>query len=144
MSLDRILLITCAAATWWMTGLIWFVQSVHYPLFKQVGHDQFPEYHAAHCRLTKRVVMLPMLLELVLALTIAFRSTGNQAYLAYAGGFFAVITWLMTFFRQLKDHDQLSSGYNAQSHQRLLSGNFPRALIWTSHAGIVFIQCLFL
>ncbi len=142
MSLDRILLITCAAATWWMTGLIWFVQSVHYPLFERVGHDQFQPYHAAHCRLTKRVVLVPMLLELVLALAIAYRSTGDQIYLAYAGGFFAIMTWAMTFFRQLKDHDQLSSGFTIESHRRLLSGNFPRALIWTSHALVVFIQCL--
>lgn len=142
MSLDRILVITCAAATWWMTGLIWFVQWVHYPLFERVGRDHFQQYHAAHVRLTKRAVLVPMVLQLVLSLTMAYKFTGNQAYLAYAGGFFAILTWLMTFFRQLKDHDQLASGFTNESHRRLLSGNFPRAFVWSLHALIVFIQCL--
>lgn len=144
MNLDRVLLLTCAAATWWMTGLIWFVQWVHYPLFDQVGRSDFQKYHAAHVKLTKPAVLIPMVLELVLALTIALRSTANPPYLACLGACFAIITWLMTFFRQLKDHEKLSTGFSEALHQRLLSGNFARALVWSAHAIIVFIQCLYL
>ena len=39
-------LITCAAATWFMAGLHWFVQVVHYPLFADVGTERFIAYHA--------------------------------------------------------------------------------------------------
>lgn len=42
------LLITHAAATLWMTGLIWFVQVVHYPLFALVGSTGFAAYESAH------------------------------------------------------------------------------------------------
>ena len=34
-------LIIHAAATWFMVGLIWFVQIVHYPMFANVGRDSF-------------------------------------------------------------------------------------------------------
>ena len=40
------------AATAAMTGLIWFVQVVHYPLFAAVGADQFVAYEVAHQRRT--------------------------------------------------------------------------------------------
>ena len=36
---DVLLLLLHAAATLFMTGLIWFVQVVHYPLFARVGED---------------------------------------------------------------------------------------------------------
>ncbi len=43
-----ILLAVHLAATAAMTGLIWFVQVVHYPLFDLVGRAQFVGYEAAH------------------------------------------------------------------------------------------------
>ena len=42
------LLIICAAATWFMAGLGWIVQVVHYPLFEAVGSEGFAEYHRRH------------------------------------------------------------------------------------------------
>ena len=61
------ILLLHAAATVFMTGLIWFVQVVHYPLFSAVGRDRFSEYEGRHSRLTGRVVGAPMLLELATA-----------------------------------------------------------------------------
>ena len=52
-----------AFATVAMTGLIWFVQVVHYPLFARVGEEGFHAYEAAHARATSRVVAPLMLGE---------------------------------------------------------------------------------
>ena len=38
------LLLAQTAATLFMTGVIWIVQTVHYPLFARVGRDEFREY----------------------------------------------------------------------------------------------------
>ena len=57
------LLIVHAAATWFMTGLIWFVQIVHYPLFAKVGALAFKEYEHDHQRKTTWVVAPVMLIE---------------------------------------------------------------------------------
>ena len=54
------LLLACLASTLFMTGLIWFVQVVHYPLFDRVGAARFVPYHAAHSRRTSWVVAAPM------------------------------------------------------------------------------------
>ena len=45
-----------AAATWFLVGLIWIIQVVHYPLFARVGEDGFVAYEAAHTRLISLVV----------------------------------------------------------------------------------------
>jgi hypothetical protein len=37
-----LLLLANAAATFFMVGVIWFVQVVHYPLFARVGTLDFP------------------------------------------------------------------------------------------------------
>jgi hypothetical protein len=46
-----------------MTGLIWFVQAVHYPLLTSFGADS-TAYQSAHMRRTTQVVAAPMLAEL--------------------------------------------------------------------------------
>ncbi|MCK6525129.1 hypothetical protein L6R49_27300, partial [Myxococcota bacterium] len=40
---STLLLLIHAAATWFMVGLIWFVQIVHYPLFSAVGPPRVSE-----------------------------------------------------------------------------------------------------
>ena len=44
------------AATFYMVGLVWFVQRVHYPLYASVGSQQFPAYEGAHVSRTSPVV----------------------------------------------------------------------------------------
>lgn len=39
-----------------MTGVIWFVQIAHYPLFSRVGQPGFSEYEREHARRTSRVI----------------------------------------------------------------------------------------
>ncbi len=51
------------AAALFMTGLIWFVQIVHYPLFARVlrntAPDAFRAYEASHANRTSFVVFPP-------------------------------------------------------------------------------------
>ena len=45
------LLLIHVAATLAMSGVIWFIQIVHYPLLTLVGAAGFTTYEAAHIRL---------------------------------------------------------------------------------------------
>lgn len=47
-----------------MTGVIWFVQVVHYPLFAKVGESAFTTYESLHTIRTGWVVAPMMILEL--------------------------------------------------------------------------------
>lgn len=67
----QFLLLAHAASTLAMTGVIWFVQVVHYPLFAAVGRKGFAAFEASHRRLTTWVVAPLMLVELVCAAWLA-------------------------------------------------------------------------
>jgi hypothetical protein len=67
------ILLLHAAATLSMTGLIWFVQVVHYPLMARVGRVGFADYEAAHTRRTTWVVAPPMLIEGFTAVVLLLR-----------------------------------------------------------------------
>ena len=54
--LIRFLLLTHLASTLFMTGVIWFVQCVHYPLFASVGEEGFRNYEERNSALTTWVV----------------------------------------------------------------------------------------
>ena len=54
-------------ATWYLVGLIWLVQVVHYNMFDRVGSDGFVRYEADHNRLITPIVAPPMLIELATA-----------------------------------------------------------------------------
>ena len=57
------LLLAQTAATPFMTGVIWVVQVVHYPLFARVGVDGFREYEQSHQRRISLVVGIAMPVE---------------------------------------------------------------------------------
>lgn len=56
----KMLLIVNIVCTLLMTGIIWMVQLVNYPLFNLIGKAQFLHYHKRHIWRTTGVVALPM------------------------------------------------------------------------------------
>lgn len=122
------LLAAHAFVTLFMTGLIWFVQVVHYPLFARVGNTDFTAYEAQHTRRTGRLVGAPMLLELGLAATLAWSPGGTAAWCGL--GLLAII-WLSTAVSQVPMHRRLERGFDQAAHQRLVRGNWVRTIAWT-------------
>jgi hypothetical protein len=117
-----------AFATLFMTGLIWFVQVVHYPLFDRVGKAEFAGYERQNTRRTGWVVGGPMLLELALALLLAWSPGGPMAW---CGLGLLGIVWLSTAVGQMPAHFRLEQGFDAQAHRRLVRGNWIRTVGWT-------------
>ncbi|MFM8818912.1 MAG: hypothetical protein ACKOHI_13805, partial [Phycisphaerales bacterium] len=74
------------ASSWFMAGLIWVVQVVHYPLFGRVGSEGFAAYESAHARLITPIVGPAMLVELVSSIALlAARPRGMPAWAAWVG-----------------------------------------------------------
>ena len=65
-----------AFATFAMTGLVWFVQVVHYPLFRAAGAPGCAAYQDEHMRLTTLVAGPLMLLEAATALWLVYDRPG--------------------------------------------------------------------
>jgi len=108
-----------------LSGLVLFVQLVHYPMFIEYNREDFPRIMREHQRRTSWMVVPLMLLELGVAI-LQF-----QTQLFYlAAFFFLAMVWLSTFFLQVPCHRVLEQGWNQQAYQKLVSTNWFRTLAW--------------
>lgn len=120
------------AATLFMTGLIWFVQIVHYPLFAAVGGSAFSGYQQKHVRRTGWVVGPPMLVEAATATALLVQPAAALPF-SWAGANAALlgVIWLSTWLGQVPQHDRLLSGFLAEPHRKLVFGNWIRTFAWS-------------
>lgn len=131
------------AATLFMTGLIWFVQIVHYPLFAAVGADAFRAYARSHQALTTLVVGPPMLVEAGAALLLVWmRPPEVPPALAWTGLALVALIWLSTLLLQVPAHARLSAGFDAETAATLVSTNWIRTIAWTARAVLVLMMLL--
>lgn len=137
MEADTLILIVNFATTLFMTGVIWFVQIVHYPLFGKVGEESFIPYEDAHQKLTTWVVGPTMLLEALTAmLLIWYPPPVDTSLLLLAAGLLLII-WTSTALLQAPGHSELSRGFDAKVHGQLVLGNWLRTVCWTLRAILV-------
>lgn len=137
-SFGNAVLLIHAAATLLMVGLIWFVQIVHYPLFAQVGRDEFEKYEQHHQRLTTWVVAPPMLLELLTAVLLVwgdFPALGSAV--RWTGLTLVVLIWLTTVFVQIPQHKALAAAWDEKVQRRLVAGNWIRTIAWSIRSLLV-------
>jgi hypothetical protein len=133
-----VMLLLNAAATWFMTGLIWFVQVVHYPLFGRVGREGSPDYQSAHQSLTTFVVFPPMLIELATSGAFLWMPPDRIPRWALWLGFALVgIIWLSTLLLQVPQHNRLAVAFDPAAHRRLVLTNWIRTLAWSARALLV-------
>jgi hypothetical protein len=131
-------LLVQAAATLYMTGLIWFVQLVHYPLMSRVGRDGFADYENAHTRQTSWAVGPPMLAEAATSILIAMQPpAGIPAAGAWLGLGLLAAVWVSTGLLQVPQHRRLSQGFDEAAHRRLVATNWIRVVLWTARGGLV-------
>ncbi|MBC8161397.1 MAG: hypothetical protein H7Z42_09275 [Roseiflexaceae bacterium] len=138
MRLDVLNLLVGLAATLFMTGVIWVIQVVHYPLFAQVGSAQFGLYHTGHNARITLVVLLPMLIEALTALVLVVaRPTGVPLWTALLGLALVGVIWGSTFLLQVPYHNQLATLAGEESRAAiagLVATNWLRTLAWTARS----------
>jgi hypothetical protein len=127
-------LVLALVTSWMMTGIIWFVQWVHYPLFDRVGRAGFAHYEQTHTRRTFQVLLLPLGLE---ALSGAILLAGFTAEVLKCPSLMAVlglqgIIYGLTFFVQMPLHRILEQGFSEKAYHWLVRSNWPRTVCWTA------------
>lgn len=141
----KTLLLVQVAATLMLTGLIWTIQIVHYPLFDGVGEEEFVEYHQRHnVQITWLVVPL-MLTELLTAiLMLGARPPEIPIATVFLGLFLVAVIWLSTAFLQVPQHATLAEGFSSYAYQRLVFSNWIRTAAWTARAALMifFLACI--
>lgn len=124
-------------STTYMTGLIWFVQIVHYPLFREIGRETFVTYEKCNQNLTTFVVGPPMIVEILSTLALLWLKPDSvDSRLLWAGFMLLMATTCTTAFVSVPLHERLSAGFDAVAHWRLVQTNWIRTVAWTGRCAI--------
>ncbi len=129
--MNEVILKTHLASSWFMTGLIWLVQIVHYKLFNVVGAEKFIQYHQLHSNLISFIVMPVMLIELFSLLALFFSDTDISKFDFLILGISLFIIWATTALFSVAAHNSLANGFNEVAYQKLVSTNWIRTIFWT-------------
>lgn len=122
--------------TAFMTGVIWFVQVVHYPLFAAVDAQSFRAYEERHAMRTTWVVLPPMVAELGLAAWLVLRAPTEHHTAAVAGAALVGAIWLSTFAVQVPCHARLASGFSPAAWRLLVWSNWLRTGMWSARLAL--------
>ena len=122
-----------------LTGLIWFVQIVHYPIFRKVPASHFGAYHAAHTLTTGQVVAVPMLVELGIGGWLALQPVpANLRWAGYVAYACVILVWAITFGVAVPLHNRLTAGgYGAAAIHSLVAANWVRTVGWTARTALL-------
>lgn len=138
MDFSQIILVANVLATWFMVGLIWMVQIVHYPLFKDVGPENYVRYQHQHQSRITWIVAPVMLIEIGTGfLMVYYPASGVAEWIIYVGVISLVIIWLSTALLQVPCHARLANGFQTNVYHQLVLGNWIRTFAWTLRGVLV-------
>ena len=121
-------------ATWFMVGLIWMVQLVHYRQFDLVGEAGWTEYHRGHSRRITWIVAPMMLAE---ALTAVWLVVITPTPLIWIAAALVGVVWASTAVLQVPMHHRLATRFDADQCRKLTAGNWVRTIAWTARGLIM-------
>lgn len=126
-----VLLLTTASCAV-LTGLIWTIQRVHYPLFELVPPSHFAAFHARHSRRIAQLVAPLMLAELLSASWLLLHPGELPRWFAVAQFLPVAGVWLLTGLVFVPLHGRLAQAPDPVLLERLVRHNWPRSLLWTA------------
>lgn len=127
-------LLVLVVVTCFLSGLIWTVQVVHYPLFAQVGTDGFAAYASSHATRIGPVVGIPWAVHG--AATAWLLTTDLPRGPVFAAAALAAVTVVVTLVWSVPAHQALADGHDLDAVDRLVSTNWLRTAAWTANAGV--------
>jgi hypothetical protein len=121
--------------TLYMTGMIWSMQILEYPLFALVGPKEFPTYHRRHNRGLPVFVILPSVAALVSAVVLIFtRPAHLSQWSPFVVAALDLVVVVVTAGREAPLHAKLDrEGYSQPVIRQLVQGNWIRTMLWTAN-----------
>ena len=137
------ILISNLVASCVMTGVIWFVQHVHYPLLAQVEMGQAVAVAEEHQRRTGHVVALPMAFEGLTTLALlAQQPAGVSWFLPWIGAILLAVALGCTVFLSVPLHAKMATHPDALVGAKLVATNWPRTFAWSLRAVVCVVMVL--
>ncbi|MEQ8846537.1 hypothetical protein [Botrimarina sp.] len=129
------LLLAQSLATLYMTGVIWFVQLVQYPMLGEVPPERFAQFEHNYQQRMVWVVGPMMLLELATAVAMVWRvPDGVPGWVPWVGLGLLLVADGSTALFFGPQHGRLLAGYDDRLHRQLVDYNWLRTVAWTARA----------
>ncbi|MCH9837511.1 MAG: hypothetical protein P8O03_14860 [Ilumatobacter sp.] len=139
---EAIATIVALASVWAMTGVIWVIQVVHYPIFdsieRGVGDENWRRFGDRHRSGISFVVGPFMLAEGLTGLWLAIDPPGDMTrVLPLIALSLMAVAYGTTAFVSVPLHERLTEQFDPQAHTRLVATNWIRTAAWTTRALLV-------
>jgi hypothetical protein len=138
-STDALILLIALASTWAMTGLIWTIQIVHYPIFDTIEHgvdnQLWLRFAQRHTSTISYVVGPFMVAEGVTGIWIAASPpAGISRALPLVALALMGVAYGVTALVSAPLHGRLAPRFDSALHTRLVRTNWARTAAWTLRA----------
>jgi len=139
----EVVLIANFVATVVMTGVIWFVQWVHYPMLATVPVDRAVETAVVHQRRTGQVLAFPMALEGMTTLwLLASRPEAVSLILPWLAAVLLAVALGSTMILSVPLHAKMATNPSVDVGRRLVVTNWPRTFAWSARAVVCALMVL--
>ena len=120
-----------------MMGLIWIIQLIHYPAFEFGDYAKFPTFHKLHVEKIGLIVAPIMGLELVSAGILLWMTKD----LFFTVNFISVVLlWVVTAWQMAPLHDRLSPQFDLELIRQLVLKNWTRTFLWSFRSMLLTIK----
>jgi hypothetical protein len=123
-----------AFSCFFMTGLIWVIQVLHYPSFHFIGKEFAKEFNRFHVFRITLIVAPIMTVELITAILLV---KSLDSTLLYLNLILLLITWLTTALVSMPLHFKLINKTKNKYIRSLIITNWPRTILWTLRSYLV-------
>lgn len=137
---STIILISNLVLSAFLTGLIWVIQVVHYPLFLRIEPDDFRAYEQSHQKRISLIVAPVMMVDMTLSLLLVFTKymDNAQAYLIVAFALnLAVFASTVFIFSPI--HQKLGKNHDRTMIRKLVRLNIMRTAMWTARTILLLV-----
>lgn len=129
----KIAILLQITATFILTGLSWFVQRVHYPLFHWVPQSEFQQFHLEHVSRTNLLIFSLLPIELFTSALAAFYGFPGLSHMQWTIGFVLLLgICLSTILIQIPIHSKLSQEKTEELIHRLVLTHWIRTALWST------------
>lgn len=123
-----------------LTGLIWVIQVVHYPLFLRIHPEEFRAYEKSHQKRISLIVAPVMLVDIILSLLLVFtKYTQNADAYIITALFLNLAVFASTIFIFSPIHHKLGKHHDKALIRKLVRLNIMRTFMWTARTIILMI-----
>jgi len=133
-----LLLILHSAITFGMTGVIWFVQFIHYPIIQIMPRQETTLFEKLHWNRTLGIAIVTLTLELATGVALLiWTPPGVLVFQLVFGLLLLGLIWLTTWGVCVPQHCKLKKCGSPAAATVLMKANALRSILWTVRSLLV-------